>query len=180
MRRAPVLALPDERRWPTIRLACSALLAFVLALALAGVFAAPVSADGLDDEVRQIAKELRCPVCENLSVADSPSDLAAQMRGIIRKKLEAGESRDQIVQYFVDRYGESILLSPPKSGFALAIWLGPVVGLAVGAVMVYTAYRSRQASVESVAVEPAPDDDLDVPEAVVLEDLRRYQEGISR
>ena len=74
----------------------------------------PTAPRNLDDEALEIGAMLRCPICQNVSVAFSPSQLAVQMRGVIRQKLEAGETREQIIQYFVDRYGESILLEPPK------------------------------------------------------------------
>src|SRR5207247_8601909 len=89
--------------------------------------ARPVS----DAEVHEIAGGLRCVVCQNLSVADSPSEMARQMRAIVRERLEAGESPTEVVQYFVDRYGEWILLSPRRSGFTLLVWLAPLVAVAL-------------------------------------------------
>src|SRR5256886_13905441 len=82
-------------------------------------------------EVHEIAGGLRCVVCQNLSVADSPSEMARQMRAIVRERLEAGESAAEVVQYFVDRYGEWILLSPRRSGFTLLVWLAPLTPVAV-------------------------------------------------
>src|SRR5947207_3167206 len=118
------------------------LLLLVLAcLALWAFLPGPVAADELDDQVRAIAKELRCPVCQGETVADSNAQISVQMRGIIREKLAAGESRDQIIQYFVDRYGEGILASPPRRGFTLGVWLAPVVALLVGLVVVGVVLR---------------------------------------
>jgi len=111
----------------------------LLALTLAVPFVA--SADPLDDDVRRIAKQLRCPICESVSVADSPAELAGQMRGVIRKKLEAGESDQQILDYFVAAYGDSVLLEPPRRGLGWAIWLGPLVALALGAVILCLVLR---------------------------------------
>src|SRR5262245_29414224 len=65
-----------------------------------------------DPRVREVARDLQCPICQNLSVADSPSALAGDMRALIAKQLEQGRSKEQIEQYFVERYGEGILLSP--------------------------------------------------------------------
>lgn len=86
----------------------------------------------LDDQVRAIASRLRCPVCQNESVADSPSELAAQMRALIRTRLQGGESPDAIVAYFVSRYGEWILLDPPRRGLGWLLWTAPGVALALG------------------------------------------------
>jgi cytochrome c-type biogenesis protein CcmH len=136
---------------------------FVLLLALAcPVFVASVAhADTVDEQSREIAKQLQCPVCNGSTVADSPSDLAGQMRAVIRQKVEAGESRDAIVQFFVDRYGDSILIEPPRRGFGLAVWLAPIVMLVVGLVILTMVLRGwvRQgwtptATSAAVAVEP--------------------------
>src|SRR5712692_9382771 len=90
--------------------------------------AAPVS----EETVHEVAAQLRCVVCQNLSVADSPSEMASQMRAIIRDRLAAGERPAEVQQYFVDRYGEWILLSPPRRGFNLLVWLLPLAAVAVG------------------------------------------------
>jgi cytochrome c-type biogenesis protein CcmH/NrfF len=84
--------------------------------------------------VEAIAATLRCPTCQGLSVADSPSKVANGMRDIIAEQLAAGQSPEQIQAWFVERYGEWILLSPPPSGLGWAVWLLPVVALAVGVV----------------------------------------------
>jgi cytochrome c-type biogenesis protein CcmH len=94
-------------------------------------------ADPLDDEARRIGKQLQCPVCSGASVADSPSDLAGQMRAVIRAKLEAGERDDQIIAYFVERYGVGVLIEPPRRGIGLAVWLAPITMLAAGAVLLW-------------------------------------------
>ena len=108
----------------------------VVALALL-VLAAPVAAQQpatpvSETEAYEIASQLRCVVCQNLSVADSPSEMASQMRELVRERLRAGDDRAQVMQYFVDRYGEWILLAPRRSGFNLLVWVLPVVAVVVG------------------------------------------------
>jgi cytochrome c-type biogenesis protein CcmH len=118
--------------------------ALALLIVLGGALR-PASALGAspvnENTVHDIAAQLRCVVCQNLSVADSPSEMASQMRGIIRERLAAGESPAQVQRYFVDRYGEWILLSPPRRGFNLLVWLLPlaavVFGLAAAATLVW-------------------------------------------
>jgi cytochrome c-type biogenesis protein CcmH len=113
-------------------------------------------ADTLDDQVRAIAKTLRCPVCSGETVADSNAEVSVQMRGVIRQKLEAGESPDQIKAYFVARYGESILLTPQSTGFTLGVWVMPVIALLVGFVIVLAVLRSWSRRGDGpVAAEPA-------------------------
>ncbi|MFN8517091.1 MAG: cytochrome c-type biogenesis protein [Chloroflexia bacterium] len=125
-----------------------------------------VAADELDDRVRAIAKELRCPVCAGETVADSNAQVSVQMRGIIREKLEAGETPEQIKAYFVARYGSSILLSPEAKGFTLGVWVAPVAALVLGLAIVLTVVRSwmrRSAPVvapsTATPVRPLPADD---------------------
>jgi cytochrome c-type biogenesis protein CcmH len=109
--------------------------AWVLAVTLT------TSAQEVDLRVRVIASKLRCPVCQNESVADSQSELSAQMRTLIRDKLAAGETEDQIVRYFVSRYGEWILLEPPRQGVLWFMWLAPAAALLGGAVLVIAYLR---------------------------------------
>lgn len=98
----------------------------------------------LDERVHEIGAGLRCTVCLNLSVADSPSTLAGEMRTEIETQLRAGRSPDQIRAFFIDRYGEWILLSPPPHGWNLLPWAVPVVGLVAG-VALWVAFVRRRA-----------------------------------
>src|SRR6266567_3652208 len=75
----------------------------------------------LDQRVQDVASQLKCPICQGESVADSPSQLAQEMRGVIRQQLQSGRSEQQVIQYFVDRYGQQIVWSPPWQGFALLL-----------------------------------------------------------
>ncbi|OGQ05814.1 MAG: hypothetical protein A3F82_06255 [Deltaproteobacteria bacterium RIFCSPLOWO2_12_FULL_44_12] len=86
----------------------------------------------LNQEARQIADQLRCPVCRGIPISESPAELAQDMMKVIREKLGKGESEEQILKYFEDRYGEWILLSPKPQGFNLLVWVLPVVLLIGG------------------------------------------------
>ena len=112
-----------------------------------------------EQEAYEIASQLRCVVCQNLSVADSPSEMAGQMRALVRERLAAGDNREQVMRYFVDRYGEWILLSPPRHGFTLLVWVLPIVatlvGLGVVSVLVYRWTRGPAAPASAPVVDPA-------------------------
>ncbi|MBI3328890.1 MAG: cytochrome c-type biogenesis protein CcmH [Nitrospinae bacterium] len=119
-------------------------------------FAAPPD---LEEQVREIGLQLRCPVCQNLSVGDSPSELANEMRALIREHLQQGKTRAEVLEYFVDRYGEWILLAPPKRGFNLVIWVVPFALIPVGVLTVYLGARrwvQRGAVAASRAAMPDP------------------------
>ena len=126
------------RRWPSIALAAILLTAGIALLAVA--IRGPEPPSSLDQRVEAVAATLRCPVCQNLSVADSPSRLAAEMRRQIGRELRAGLTPDQIRARFAAAYGEWILQSPPKEGVGLVAWVAPalllVAGLAVAGLAV--------------------------------------------
>ncbi len=92
--------------------------------------------EGIDDQVTSIANLLMCPVCQGQSVGESNSNLAHDMRDIIRKQLEEGKSQEEILAYFVNSYGESILASPPPKGINWLLWLLPGVAIIVGGVVI--------------------------------------------
>ncbi len=117
-----------------------ALLTFVLA-------AVAQADDPLDQQVNSIASGLNCPVCGDQSAAVSSQPMAVQMRDLIRKKLSDGESRDAIVAYFVDRYGESIKRDTFRIFLQSSIWwiVGGLV-IAVGAAILFLSMRSRPAA----------------------------------
>ncbi len=78
-------------------------------------------------------RELRCPDCEGLSVADSSTSSARAIRSDLRRRFEAGETTEQVRQAYVERYGESILLKPEGSGLGVLVWGLPAVVLVLGA-----------------------------------------------
>ena len=116
-------------------------LAVMIPLALLLPSAVGLASPDLEDRVREIASELRCVVCQNLSVADSPSELAKEMRNLVRELVQQGKTPEEVKAYFQSRYGDFVLLEPPKRGFNLLVWGLPFVALLVGACGVYLVAR---------------------------------------
>lgn len=102
------------------------------------------AAKSIDDQVKEIAYLLMCPVCQGQSVGESNSNLAHDMRDIIRKQLEEGKSKEEILAYFVNSYGESILASPPPKGINWLLWLLPGVAIVFGGLgIILFLYKSQ-------------------------------------
>jgi cytochrome c-type biogenesis protein CcmH len=111
----------------------------------------------LEVQLREVAKTLRCAVCQSESIWESNAGLAKQMREVIRERLEKGQSPDEIRAYFVSRYGDYILLKPQKRGMNWILWVGPFVLLLVGGISLYrtlSRWVTRTASEESQELPP--------------------------
>ena len=121
-----------------------AAVAVVAAVWLALLLAAPKQ-ETLDQRVHDVGERLKCPICQGESVADSPSWLAQQMRGVIRQQLQEGKSEQEVVQYFERSYGQQIVWSPQWQGFTLLAWLAPIALLFIGAVLVFLTVRDWHA-----------------------------------
>ena len=109
----------------------------------------------LDEEAKRVAGLLRCPVCQGLSVADSPVGMAANMRQQVREMIAAGYDEEQVLAYFEKSYGEFVRLRPPLRGVNWLVWAGPLAGLLLGALVVTRALRAPRAEGEPAATEPA-------------------------
>jgi cytochrome c-type biogenesis protein CcmH len=91
----------------------------------------------------EIGKQLRCLVCQNESIEDSGADLARDLRQIVRQRVVAGDSDQQIIDWLVARYGNFVRLSPPLEPLTVLLWGSPVLAVAVGAGAVLLSRRSR-------------------------------------
>lgn len=141
----------------------------VVLVALLGVATANAE-DMYSQRTIKLAREIHCPICAGESVADSQTELARQIRGIIEEKVQAGESDQEIKDYFVARYGESILFDPPKSGFRLGLWWMPLIVVGVGALVVVSFVRERTKAPRPLTAERPSDDDAEL-EAIAREVL---------
>jgi cytochrome c-type biogenesis protein CcmH/NrfF len=151
---------------------------FILFAVLAIVPASVFAEEPMSPHALEISNKLNCPVCEGQSVRDSNSQLARDMRRTVQELLDAGYTEDEVYDYFVDRYGVGILREPPKSGFFMTLWWAPVIGIAIGALVLGTFLTQRKkpgnankSSSDSDAADTSSDDDLSEYEQRVLQDL---------
>ncbi|RKG85645.1 cytochrome c-type biogenesis protein [Corallococcus terminator] len=160
------------------------LVSLTLALSLAtGQFAPQQAASdplapAREARVQVLAKKLRCAVCQGLSVADSPSSMARAQLDKVRELVSDGKTDEEIVDYFVARYGEWVLLEPRAEGFNWFVWLGPVV-LVLGGLFVIL--RQRQPLPEgAVATEAATAPSPSSPPAPSTDDADPYLQAVRR
>ena len=117
----------------------------------------------LEQRARHISAGLRCMVCQNQSIDDSDAPLAKDLRLLVRERLVAGDTNQQVEHFLVQRYGEFVLLKPAFGTHTLLLWLTPALVLILGGIGAYAAMRRR----------PRPADALDEDEQKALEDLLR-------
>lgn len=101
----------------------------------------------IEERLAKLSHELRCLQCQNQTLADSPSDLAADMRREIREQMKAGRSDKEIVAFLTDRYGQFILYRPRVSPLTYLLWFGPFVLLLVGLVVLFRYIKQRRDSI---------------------------------
>lgn len=130
--------------------------AFILVagLAFTGAAIAVTPGEELTDpkqeqRARDLGAGLRCLVCQNQSIDDSDADLAKDLRRIVRERITAGDSDDQVKQYLVDRYGDYVLLKPPLKTSTYLLWFGPALLLllaAIGGIFYYRGTAKQTAT----------------------------------
>jgi len=135
----------------------SLLIAGGLALAvLAGPLAADEAQPTLNDPVAakrevELAKQLRCLVCQNETIADSRAGLAVDLRNKLREQMAAGKSDAEIIAFMTERYGDFVLYRPPLKATTVLLWVGPFVLLAIGILIGWRVVRAR-----ATAARPEP------------------------
>lgn len=142
----------------------------VLALGV-GLFVNEGEARNTEERTTDLAEGIKCPTCRSQSVAESEAPIAREIRAEIAQRIEAGESDDQIRDFFVSRYGQEVLLTPPASGVAGLVWVIPVVAVVLAGVGLWFVFRRWQ---EAPTVH-ASADDRDLVEAALQAD--RDDEG---
>ena len=102
------------------------------------------SAVGEGTDVKEIADQLQCPVCQGQSVSDSDSQVAQAMRATIRDMLDDGRTEGEIKHFFIARYGRGVLREPPKTGIFSIVWWVPGIALIVGGGIIFSVARQRR------------------------------------
>lgn len=95
----------------------------------------------LEARARALSKELRCPVCQNQSLDDSDAEIAKDLRRLVRERLVAGDTDEQVKTYLVARYGDYVLLDPPVKQQTWILWFGPIAIVGVGGIAVWRVLR---------------------------------------
>lgn len=153
----------------------ASIIALFLALS-AKAYAVPPS-ERLDDPVleeqaRELSKQLRCMVCQNQSIDDSDAELAKDLRLLVRKRLVAGDTPNQVLDHITDRYGEYVLLKPRLGFHTVFLWLSPLVFLLVGIGLALKVFGKRQDVSRSIIDEAPQSDVLSDEQVKALEKLR--------
>ena len=116
-----------------------------------------------DDEVNDIARQLYCPVCENTPLDVCPTQACAEWRELIREKLTEGWSDEQIIQYFVARFGDRVLATPPPRGLNWLVYFVPPIAFLVGAYLLYHAFSSWGLSFKRISTQAMPENSQEKP-----------------
>lgn len=142
------------------------LLPLVLALSLSAYAPQQLSSDPLapplEARVQVLGKQLRCAVCQGLSVSDSPASMARAQLDKVRELVASGKSDQEVKDYFVARYGEWVLLQPKAEGFNLLVWLGPVVLVLGGLFFIFRQVRGGPVPPAPVVTAAPPRSDAPV------------------
>jgi cytochrome c-type biogenesis protein CcmH len=130
---------------PPMSVFAALILLLLASLPLRAVELSEVLADpALEARARTLSKELRCMVCQNQSIDDSEAPLAHDLRVLVRERLKAGDTDAQVLNFFVARYGEFVLLKPPLAWHTAALWGLPPAVLLIGFVAIVVVVKRRR------------------------------------
>ncbi|MEQ8355026.1 MAG: cytochrome c-type biogenesis protein CcmH [Kiloniellaceae bacterium] len=131
----------------------------------------------LEQRARDLSVEIRCVVCQNESIDTSNAEIARELRILVRERLVAGDSDQQVLDYLVARYGEFVLLRPPMKPETYLLWFGPLILLLLGMAGIFLFFRRQRAE---IALPPALSVEEEARLASLLGNDGRQSEGQSR
>jgi len=147
-------------RWQGL---CAALL-FLLAGAMPATAVQPdeiLSDETLEKRARSLSAGLRCLVCQNQSIDDSNAPLAKDLRVLVRERLVAGDSDEEVMDYVVERYGDFVLLKPPVNSHTMLLWLAPLLVLLGAVGVVWRAIRKPEPAASVAPLSAREEEELD-------------------
>lgn len=103
----------------------------------------------LEQRLQNLTKQLRCLQCRNETVADSPAQIADDLRKEVREQMKAGKSDDEIIAFLHERYGDFILYNPPVKATTYLLWFGPFLLLVGGTLLLFRFLKQRRAMIET-------------------------------
>jgi cytochrome c-type biogenesis protein CcmH len=141
-----------------------ALLGVLLCLGMTPALAATSPDELLADpeqeqRARELSKHLRCLVCQNQSIDDSDADLARDLRTLVRERIKAGDSDEEIIAFLTARYGDFILLKPPVKPATFGLWFGPGLVLVAAGLGIVLYLRRRRGDGPAPASDPLSEDE---------------------
>lgn len=136
--------------------------------------AAPAAGAATANDVNEVAKELWCPLCSNIRLDACELRACEQMKDVIADKLSAGESTQNIKDYFVQQYGPQVLGAPPLEGFNWLAWILPVVVFVGGGVFLWSRTRHMVRQPKPAAVASAPVEPGDRYAQELEKELKQY------
>jgi cytochrome c-type biogenesis protein CcmH len=122
----------------------------------------PLAQADQEERVQRLGKLIRCPVCQGVSIADSPSSMARSQLDMVRQLVAAGKSDQEILAYFVERYDEWALLEPKREGFNWLVWLGPVMFVLIGLGLIARQVRREPRATVTPTSTPSKDSEPSV------------------
>jgi cytochrome c-type biogenesis protein CcmH len=157
----------------------------ILTVLLLTAFAAPAAFAVQPDEImadpakearaRDLSRELRCMVCQNQSIDDSEAPLARDLRLLVRERIAAGDSDNQVIDFLVARYGEFVLLKPRVNQHTLVLWLLPPLALAGGGLALWLYNRRRKSAGEPPLLHLTEEEEARIDRLIAAESAREKQ-----
>ncbi len=133
--------------------------------------------EALQKTARELYERIMCPICSGQTIAQSNSGTSIQMRDLVLKKLRQGETKEEILQYFVSRYGERIMTKPNKKGLNLMLWFLPFVFIALAAIVIYLLIRHWSTRVQAETVPRFEEAQLNEYKERLEKELKEFDEG---
>ena len=133
--------------------------------------------EALQKTARELYERIMCPICPGQTIAQSNSGTSTQMRDLVLKKLRQGETKEEILQYFISRYGERIMTKPNKKGLNLMLWFFPFVFIVLAAIVIYSLIYRWSTRVQAETVPRFEEAQLAEYKERFEKELKEFDEG---